>query len=472
MDDEQLVDLTSILFAKIIEHQPHNDQRDRFVRGKELLLSTGISIPSSMTNFQIPMDWPRKAVEVFADRLRPRGYSMREKSTLLDDLDWALAESDADLIEPQAIRAAVQYGCGFVFTEPDQSMASGVRVTAASPFDGTAVIDQRTRQVRLALARVDATTVDLFLPWEIVRLSMAAGGRWKIIDKRLTGTERVLCAPYVHQSTLDRPLGVSRISPTVMAATFAATRTLLRQEVSAEFYSAPRSLLLGADKSVFEEASAWSAVLGAVWGLPDVTIDDDQDMPDNLRRAQLQQIPQMSMQPFSDQYRLQASVVSGATSIPLHYLGVVQDSNPTSAQALEAVENDLIRASIGQQPSLNIGRRALALNILAARGVDLSLPELRYLKPRWEDPRSISLSERSQYVALQVQAGNFQPGTEATLRQLPLDPEDAAAIVQDNRRAAGMGAIDRLLAGQASVDGEVPQEAPAEDAPAEASGGG
>ena len=169
-------------------------------------------------------------------------------------------------------------------------------------------------------------------------------------------------------------------------------------------------------------------------------------MPDGLRRADLKQIPQMTMQPFSDQFRLLASVVSGATSIPLHYLGVMQDSNPTSAEAIEAHEVDMTNAVRGQHASFNAGRRMLALNVLdAAKGRRrFEIDEVRHLRPRWVDPRTRSLSEQSQFVALQVQAGNFRPGTEATLRQLPLSSEDRRAIELENRTAIDVDLVNGL----------------------------
>ena len=107
--------------------------------------------------------------------------------------------------------------------------------------------------------------------------------------------------------------------------------------------------------------SRWSkSIIGGTDLLPDIHPDDDPDVPDSLRRAEVQYAPQMTMQPFSDQFRLIASQFSGASSIPLSYLGIVQDSNPTSAAAIEAQDIDLVRAVKDQYPSLNFGRRALA----------------------------------------------------------------------------------------------------------------
>lgn len=368
-----------------------------------------------------------------------------------------MAESNGDFLERQAIKSADTHGCAFVFTSRGNEVAGEppVIMSVRSALEATAEVDPRTRRVTAALELTE-TGANLYLPGKVLECANTGAG-WQVVDEWPTGSSRVLCAVYVHDGTLERPFGAPRVNRTIMAATMAGVRTLLRQEVAAEFYQAPRSVLLGADSSVFDAPGAWSAVTGSVWGLPDVPLDDDTDMPDGLRRADLQQIPQMSMQPFSDQYRLLASVVASAASIPVHYLGVTQDSNPTSAEALEAVENDLVRSVRAQEASFNIGRRDLALNILAVQhGDSVAVSrDARSLVPSWEDPRTRSMSEQSQMVALQVQAGNFKAGTDATLRQLPISAEDRAQIARENRQSFTVDRIGALAEANQSLPPEV-----------------
>lgn len=215
-----------------------------------------------------------------------------------------------------------------------------------------------------------------------------------------------------------------------------------------------------------------------MWAVPDISVDDDPEAPESLRRAAFEKFSQMSMQPFSDQYRLIASAVSGATSIPLQYLGVVQDSNPTSAAAIEASEVDLVRAVRAQNRSLSLGRKQHAVDLLTALNGDLpesALITLRSLVPRWEDPRTRSLQEESQFVATQVGVGNFQPGSEATLRQLPIDAEDVRIFAAEAAAAKGASVFERFI--NAPTAGEEDEETPendqngAENAPGDGEGG-
>lgn len=455
-EDEQR--LLKRMHGTIVARGQKNAQRVRFADAEERLEKLGFTIPGSMEDMQIALNWPQKAVEVFASRQQPQFYSMNDQtSELFTDLEAAMVDNNFSWLEPQIIESADLLGVSFVFTtlgKPELGEPE-ILITPRTALTATCIIDPRSRRVVAALEMLGGKEVNLYLPGVVHRCSRTMVG-WRVEDTYEMPFQRVLCTPYVHDASLTKPFGRSRITNTVMQLTMGGVRTLLRQEVSAEFYQAPRLALLGADDAIFTDSHGnpidpWDVITGAVWAVPDIGIDDDPETPENLRRAQFERFPQMSMQPFSDQYRLIASAVSGATSIPLHYLGVVQDSNPTSAQAIEALEVDLVNSVKAQNRSLSMGRRELALDILTALHGDLSrvaLDALRSLTPRWGDPRTRSVQEQSQFVATQVGAGNMQPGTEATLRQLPLDPEDVRIIAAENQRARGESVFRQMLAAQ------------------------
>lgn len=154
-----------------------NRENERFVRGKERLMATGISIPASMNEFQIPMDWSRKTVDVFASRFKPAGFSNRVRSDVATLVEDVIAESDFDLVEPQAIRTAVQNGCSFVFVYSTKRNASGVRIEAYSPLEATAILDARG-EVKAALALIDKDIFAVHVPNWIYTLRRDSIGKW------------------------------------------------------------------------------------------------------------------------------------------------------------------------------------------------------------------------------------------------------------------------------------------------------
>ena len=460
---EEEQDLARQMYGTITDRARRNGERLRFSEAEERLTRIGLSIPDSMTDLQVALNWPAKAVEVFASRQIPQFYSIRDTaSELYSDLEDVHADNNYAWLEPQAIESADLFGVSFVFTTlGDPSLgAPEVLVTPRTALTATCVIDPRTRRTIAAMEIVDRKYVNLYFPG-VIHHCRRSGADWVAEESYPQPYRRVLCTPYVHDASLSKPMGRSRLTPTVLDLTMAGARTLCRQEVAATFYQAPRLVAMGADDSIFRDENgnlndAFSVLLNAVWTVPDISPDDDPDVPDALRRVGFEQLSQMSMQPFSDQYRLIASAVSGATSIPLHYLGVVQDSNPTSAQAIEAMEVDLVRAVRAQNRSLSLGRREHALDVLTALNGDLpesALMTLRSLVPRWEDPRTRSLAEQSNFVATQVGVGNMVPGTEATLRELGLDSEAIRIISGEVRAAKGESNFAQFLA-QASASTE------------------
>lgn len=426
----------------IAVHQRRNLLRSQYAEAERVIDSLDLRLPEGRSIEQTPLHWPNKAIEVFSSRLHPAFYSMREGSSLLDDLEQVWEDSTAGFAEQLAIRSALRHGPAFVFcSRGDTSLGEPeIVVSAQSALSATAEVDRRTRRVTAALELLEDRKANLYLPGVVLNVEQRVG-RLVVVDE-YESTQRVMCAPYIHDATIERPFGASRISRSVMGFTDAAVRTFMRQEVSAEWYSAPREYLLGVGPEAFEDdAPGWTRGIGAIRALPDAHPQDEPDVPDELRRASFHTIPQMTMQPFSDQFRLIASQFSGASSIPLNYLGIVQDSNPTSAEAIEAQDIDLVRAVRDQQPSFDLGRRMLAQNILTLLDGTTPGELLRSLKPRWTDPRVRSVSKQSEFVARQVDAGNFQPGTRETLDLLPIEADEAAAHAAANRRVSGRATV-------------------------------
>lgn len=440
----------------IERRRKRNMERSNFLEAEYRLKMSGYDIPPEFDKFRTVLNWPQKAVTAFAARQIPTGFSTRVQSSLLDDIEALYEDANFGPRERMVIESADEFGVSFVFTTLGDEDAGEPPVVFSprTALTATCELDRRSGAVTAALEQVSATALNLYLPGLVLECERPES-KWLVAREVPMPTRRVMCAPYVHGATLRKPFGRSRITRPVMDLTMAGCRTLLRQEVSAQFYMAPRLAALGVSPEDFGEKSPWSILVGDIWAIPDVSMEDEPTLPDSLRRAQFESFQQLSMQPFSDQYRLLAAALSGEASIPPNYLGVVSDSNPTSAAAIEAQEVDLVREVNAQNPILGMGRRTVALNALALLHGNLDpddWAELRGLHPDWEDPRTRSMSEQSQMAALQVQAGNLQPGTKTTLKQLPMSAEDVSAAVEDNRRAAGTGILDQALAAQEGAD--------------------
>lgn len=456
-------DLFDEMHHTIRRHANRNRKRTLYADAEYTLDHFGYRLSDGKDIEQTPMFWPPKAIQVFSSRLKPADFTFDDVG-LLADIERSFEDAQVKMKEQMAIKAALRHGPAFAFTSPgDESIGEpAVVVSVSSALSATAVVDHRSGVVRSALELLGGRKANMYLPGVVLHVDQRAG-RLMVLDE-YRSSQRIGCAVYVHDPTVERPFGASRITRPMMGFTDAAVRTLVRSEVSADWYSYPRERMMGVSADAFDDAPGWMHMIGGIQMLPDIHPDDEPNYPDALRRADVKTLPQMTMQPFSDQYKLIAGQFSGAASIPPSYLGVVADSNPSSAQAIWAQEVDLVQAVVEQQPSFNTGRRALAANVLTAMYGDFDLRELRGLVPHWQDPKTRSPLEQGQFVAQQVQAGNFQPGTRATLDQLPITPEAARVIVDENRKASGAGLLAGVL-GRVNGTEEAPA-APALEDPA------
>lgn len=475
---QQELRILARLRGQINAQRRRNTLRDRYDDGEHILDKMPISIPDSMKGLRIPVGWPAKACNARASRMKPIGYSNRVRTELLDTIDEVFTANHWREMERQAIRSAIRHGVAFVFTSRGDATLGEpeVLITVRDAHTASSILDPRTRRTLAALEIVDAYTPPggfplsaqlLYLPGVTLHIERDHNREYRVVEEYATGTQRVLCSPYVHDGTLQRPFGRSGITRELMGLTDLGVRTLLRFESTSEFYSAPRVWMKSAIANMFEESdddaairTGFEHVIGAIFGLPEIFDEETGE----IIRPELHQLPQVTMQPLSDGFRMIAAAVSGETSVPLHYLGVVQDSNPTSEGAIKASELDLVNISIYQQTSFNIGRRSLALDVLtvAENGLtETAMKDLRTLTPRWDSPSTESVTEQSLMVAQQVQAGNFQPGSETTLRQLPIPEDDVQAFANEARAAAGRNRVKQFLDEAQAKLAQAPADPPA-----------
>lgn len=427
-----------------------NRKRTLYADAEYTLDHFGYKLPDGKDVEQTPMFWPGKSIQVVSSRLKTAGFTSND-AAMLAELEVAFEAAQVKMKEQLAIKSALRHGPAFVFTSAgDESVGEpAVIVSVSSALTATAVMDHRTGIVGAALELLGDRKANLYLPGRVLHVDQRMG-KLVVMDE-FAAPQRVGCAVYLNDPTVERPMGQSRITRPMMGLTDAGMRNLLRAEVSADWYSYPRERLMGVDPSAFDETPGWMHMIGGIQMLPDIHPDDEPNYPDALRRAEVKTLPQMTMQPFSDQFRLIAAQFSGAASIPPSYLGVVADSNPTSAQAIWAQEVDLVTGVVELHPAFNVGRRALAANVLTAMYGDFDLREMGGLVAHWQDPKTRSPLEQGQFVAQQVQVGNFQAGSRATLDQLPITPESARVIEEENRRAGGAGLLASVLDRAASA---------------------
>ncbi len=356
-----------------------NALRTRYYRGQVPSLALPGTVPPEYRNLNTVVGWPARAVESLAARSVLNGFT-----TAADDgeLDSILSANDFDLLYEEAKTSELIHSCSFWTVSKGETSAGDppVVINAYSALNATAIWDARRKRVAYGMAIVDAddegvpSEVNLYTPKEVVTFKRTPGQRVWQVTRSLHSMGRPLIEPMVHRPSIERPMGVSRITRAVMSLTDSAMRTEMEAEVSSALYSAPKRYLIGVDPSDFE--GGWDSYLDAIMTIQR-GVDD--------ANPSVGQFAPSSPAPFSERMRDLAARFAGETGVPMSSLGVVHD-NPASADAIAAAREDLIIEAEALNRTNGRALRNVCLMALAtAKNVsfaDLG-DELTHLKPLW-----------------------------------------------------------------------------------------
>ena len=295
-------------------------------------------IPSEFMWMAETLGWCGKAVDSLADRL-----SFREFKNDNFDLNTIFAMNNGDILPDSAILSALIGSCCFVYISEDEDGYPRLQVIDGSNATGDAdPITGMLKEGYAVISRDKNSNVDMdayFLPY---RTEFYQQNRLVRVDTH--DAPYPLLVPIIYRPDAMRPFGHSRISRACMNLMQGALRTLLRSEVSAEFYSFPQKYVTGLSQDA-EEMDKWQAFISSFLSF---TKDEDGEAP------KLGQFTQQSMSPYTEQLRTFASLFAGETGLTLDDLGFVTD-NPSSADAIKASHENLRLAARKAQKCFSSG---------------------------------------------------------------------------------------------------------------------
>lgn len=452
--------------------QPRNRLRQAYLDGVVRPDNLNISVPDDMVDqLGAVIGWPRKVVFGLSDLLIWDGVTSSTGSDNPFEIDDLLASTGFELEIAQTIPSSLTHSVAFL------TLRKGVEAAGEPPViiqghsaDWAAGLWDRVRRrlsYGLTIDDIDdagrPTRFTLYTPDSTYVVEVNTASAWRIIHAELHGMGAPMMEALPFEPSLDRPLGRSRISRDVMSITQRAMRTVLREELATELFTAPGILLSGVDSDLIDDLRSWDWKLGTI-----KTISSGEE-PEGPKVTLL---PQQSAQPFTEQMRALATELSGVSSLPVSSLGVIQD-NPSSAEALYAAKEELvIKAKNAQRVFDAALNRVYAHAVMMRDGLDEMTPELRSLATRWGDPAHPSIVSQSDAIVKQISALPWLAESPVVLEELGYSGSQIARLMSDKRRAEASGLLDRLSA-QEPVDTAAESEAsvPVEQA-APASRGG
>ena len=325
---------------RLNQKRPRVMQRYRYYEMKNGIRYLRTLIPAEFMWMTGTLGWCAKAVDSLGDRLSFRGF--RNDDFGLNEI---FAMNNRDIMPNSAINAALIGSCSFVYISEDESGYPRMQVVDGS--NATGVADPITGMLKEGYAVLSRTkngnpeTEAYFLPY---RTEFYQAGRLFRADESFAPYP--LLVPIIYRPDAMRPFGHSRISRACMGLQQSAMRTLLRSEVSAEFYSFPQKWITGLSQEA--ETEDWEEESGEGTGKTEGFDSKRATMSSFLsfeadesgNAPKLGQFTQQSMSPYTEQLRTFAALFAGESGLTMDDLGFVTD-NPSSAEAIKASHENL-----------------------------------------------------------------------------------------------------------------------------------
>ena len=436
-DSDALAQLWSVWVAR----RQMNIRRSRYFDGEQALKDFGVAIPPQMKEVGAALGWTGKGIRAFTNRSRFEEFATRTNTDDPFEVSEIIDQNRFQLEFPAACVSSAMHGCSFLAVTRGDVGEPEVLVTARSAEDSAVLWDKRKRAVSAALAVVDIengspSELIMYTAKHVYQISRR-GSRWKI-DKRAHSLGEVPVYPLVHGYELRRPLGHSRISRASMYFVDAALRTIMRSEVSSEFYSAVEYWLFGADVTDFIGGDKWNARMGSIKAM-----DTD---PLGGEKPTLHRFNGASPQPHIEQMRMWANLFADEMDLEVKF---ADTANPSSAEAIFASKETQIVAVKDQNLAWGYGAAdAMRAAIRLRDGLSEDTAEMAGLRAVFTDPELVSPSARADmFSKFSADIPGFS-GTRTGLRMGGFTAERIDQLQGELRNARVNELVNRLRSGE------------------------
>jgi len=340
----------------------------------------GISTPRKMRNSRPGIGWAGRAVNTLSDRVVFDGFA-NDKFGINDYLD----SINGNTVISKGKHDTFIAGCAFVMIADDEMSDKKVLVPFTA-LEATGDIDSTSGLLRYGLAVTKWANLKPNMTWRAwVRFApkdyMVFTPDFTAIFKCRTLSEiidnptgRSLLLPLTHRATANRPLGKSRLSNTARRIINEVGRLKRREEIAEEFYALPQRYINGIAEGAEKDANLDSAI-GKVWVM---NKDEDGEKPE------IGQLTQMSIDQFETAKKDKARDFCAETALTLRNLGY-ETSNPTSAESLTAMSDDLLLEATNSQEEMGRQIKEIAITLRLAIDQNNVIPDgLDKIVPAWK----------------------------------------------------------------------------------------
>ena len=381
----------------------------------------GISVPVKMMNSKPGIGWASRAVNTLSDRVVFDGFA--NDTFRINEL---FDEINAKRVLNKAKKDAHIAGVSFVAIS---ETPNGVALIPFTASEATGVIDDNTGLLSYGLAVLSWTGDDALAqssvsePKDYVVFTPEATTIYKnkkidSITKNPTG--RTMLHALTHGATASQPLGRSRITKTVRRIIQEVARVKRRYEIAGEFYSTPQRWVLGTEQDFTQEQkNKLDSTIGKAWVF---SKDDDGDKPE------IGQLAQMSINQFEDNKKGLARDFCAETALTLRNLGY-ETANPTSAESLSAMSDDLLLEARASQDEMGEQIKQIAISIRLTLNKSDKVPEdLENIKAAWRPIFQVDVGAAGDAVYKLIQAMPELAGSVQIYQMLGMGVREAESL--------------------------------------------
>lgn len=423
-------------------HQSRNATKDKYYEGHVTLndVNLGIALPQGLRNLEVGCNWGQKAVDVLAARSMFDGFVGSGGN--LDGLAKLVADNRLIAAYAKACRDELKYGCVFATLSADKTI--GCKIRFHSPAAASALWNGEKGRIDCGLAIIDTvpdehfkdswrpSLVNFYTDNSVIVLH--SNGSFWTMERKPHKMGRPLMEPLIWNATSGKPFGRSRLKRAIRSLIDDYVRTVANATIALEFDTTPQKYILGVTDEQYDAiiSNKFKTYMGALIAAT--------SNPDTGENPAFGQLAQGSLQPHTEKMRMTATQFAAATGLTVTDVGVVNDANPTSSDAILAQSQTLVL--MAQQ--LNTGNgdalrtiacmaQAVAHNCTLA---DLTEQE-RSIMAHFRNPAMPSVAVTADAAIKIASAREEFASTDTFLEMIGFDQADIRRIKAQEQRARG-----------------------------------
>lgn len=431
-------------------HAIKNEQKEKYYEGKISLgsVNLGIALPDGISKLEIGCSWGAKTIDVLAGKSKFDGF-VGLNGLDATELNEIVQENNLIAEYDKACRDQLKFGCTFATLSRDEKGKTKIRFH--SPKTAAALWNGAQNRIDCGFAIIDTvpdeSKENTWIPsliyyytddsvWELRLIN----GFW-YASRNAHKMGRPLMFAFIWNSTSNKPFGRSRLKEPIRNLIDGFVRTVANAAIALEFSTAPQKYLLGVTDQQFD-AVVSNKFKQYVGNIIAATTN-----PDTGNNPVFGQLPQGNISPHIEMLRILAVQFAAATGLSVTDTGVINDANPTSADAVIAQTETLI----GMAEQLNtMNGNTLNLIGVMALAMEKNIPmeqlsdDEKGIIAHFKNPAMVSVSQTADAA---VKIASVRPnfaGTDTFLEMIGFDSAEVRRIKAQEQRAAGFATLQEM----------------------------